>query len=92
MYITLVFINVSPQSAIAPPRSQIKQQPNTKGGQNNNTHSPPHNCIKSYKIINLYIPLPSSDSLGTIEILGLRRFRSAKKAQTITGQRVNLDL
>jgi len=25
-------------------------------------------------------------------LLGLRRFRSAKKAQTITGQRVNLDL
>ncbi|CCH92878.1 hypothetical protein MICCA_260011 [Microcystis aeruginosa PCC 9432] len=41
MYITLVFINVSPQSASAPPRSQIKQQPNTKGGQNKNTHSPP---------------------------------------------------
>jgi hypothetical protein len=25
-------------------------------------------------------------------LMGLRRFRSAKKAQTITGQRVNLDL
>ena len=25
-------------------------------------------------------------------LVGLRRFRSAKKAQTITGQRVNLDL
>ena len=27
-----------------------------------------------------------------IDLVGLRRFRSAKKAQTITGQRVNLDL
>nr|WP_164516982.1 hypothetical protein [Microcystis viridis] len=26
------------------------------------------------------------------DLVGLRRFRSAKKAQTITGQRVNLDL
>ncbi|ELS46419.1 hypothetical protein C789_3821 [Microcystis aeruginosa FACHB-905 = DIANCHI905] len=56
MYITLVFINVSPQSASAPPRSQIKQQPNTKGGQNKSTHSP-HNCIKSYNLINFYISL-----------------------------------
>jgi hypothetical protein len=29
---------------------------------------------------------------GKITLVGLRRFRSAKKAQTITGQRVNLDL
>jgi len=30
--------------------------------------------------------------ISLIDIVGLRRFRSAKKAQTITGQRVNLDL
>jgi len=27
-----------------------------------------------------------------IQLVGLRHFRAAKKAQTITGQRVNLDL
>ncbi|BAG04845.1 unknown protein [Microcystis aeruginosa NIES-843] len=35
------------------------------------------------------IKFPSCDK---IKLMGLRRFRSAKKAQTITGQRVNLDL
>jgi tRNA(fMet)-specific endonuclease VapC len=35
----------------------------------------------------------SGTPIGAYDLLmGLRRFRSSKKAQTITGQRVNLDL
>ncbi|TRV27116.1 MAG: hypothetical protein EWV40_01590 [Microcystis flos-aquae Mf_WU_F_19750830_S460] len=57
---------------LPPPHpGQATAQPNTKGRQHDDTHSLPHNCIKSYNLINLYIPLPSSDSLGTIEIFPL---------------------
>ncbi|TRU76190.1 MAG: hypothetical protein EWV55_07595 [Microcystis viridis Mv_BB_P_19951000_S69] len=37
---------------------QATPQPNTNGRYQKHTHSPPHNCIKSYNLINLYIPLP----------------------------------
>ncbi len=30
--------------------------------------------------------------IAALGLMGLRRFRSAKKAQTITGKRVNLDV
>jgi len=30
---------------------------------NKHTHTPPHNCIKSYNLINLYIPLPNQRSI-----------------------------
>jgi len=36
------------------------------------------------------VAAPAAPICGAV--VGLRRFRSAKKAQTITGQRVNLDL
>jgi hypothetical protein len=51
------------------------------------------------KLNNINIALPvAAQIIPTVitqdieVIMGLRRFRSAKKAQTITGQRVNLDL
>ena len=38
---------------------QATAQPNTKGRYQKDTHSPPRNCIKSYYLINLYIPFPN---------------------------------
>ncbi|BBH39742.1 hypothetical protein myaer102_22850 [Microcystis viridis NIES-102] len=43
-------------------------------------------------LITLRLSSARPDVVAQRLLVGLRRFRSAKKAQTITGQRVNLDL
>ncbi|REJ58554.1 MAG: hypothetical protein DWQ58_02920 [Microcystis aeruginosa TA09] len=53
---------------------QATAQPNPNGRQQNDTHSPPHKSIKSYNLINLYIPFPS---------LGIDRGRFPRTNQLI---------